>query len=72
MFSSFSGKLLIIIISNVSGPGTGKGTQCKLLHKHHDFVHLSAGDLLRAERDSGSSNGDLINNYIAEGRIVPV
>jgi UMP-CMP kinase len=35
-------------------------------------VHLSAGDLLRAERDSGSPNGDLINSYIAEGKIVPI
>ena len=24
------------------------------------------------ERDSGSPNGDLINSYIAEGKIVPV
>ena len=33
---------------------------------------MSAGDLLRAERDSGSPNGDLINSYIADGKIVPV
>ena len=35
-------------------------------------MHLSAGDLLRAERDSGSPDGDLINSYIADGKIVPV
>jgi len=35
-------------------------------------VHLSAGDLLRAERKSGSSQGDMIERYISEGRIVPV
>ena len=34
--------------------------------------HLSAGDLLRAERNSGSSDAELINNYIKEGKIVPV
>ena len=28
--------------------------------------------MLRAERDSGSPNGDLINNIIKEGKIVPV
>ena len=38
----------------------------------HGFVHLSAGDLLRAERDSGSPYGDLINSYMAEGKITPV
>jgi len=33
------------------GPGAGKGTQCALLAKEFGFVHLSAGDLLRAEVD---------------------
>ena len=36
------------------------------------YVHLSAGDLLRAERASGSKDGDLIESYIREGKIVPV
>jgi adenylate kinase family enzyme len=36
------------------------------------FVHLSAGDLLRQERDSGSENGDLIENCMKNGLIVPV
>ena len=54
------------------GPGAGKGTQCAKLVEKYGFVHLSVGDLLRAERDSGSPNGDLINSYIAEGKIVPV
>jgi UMP-CMP kinase len=40
--------------------------------KLYGFVHLSAGDLLRAERDSGSPNGALINTYISEGKIVPI
>jgi UMP-CMP kinase len=36
-------------------------------------VHLSAGDLLRAERsNAGSKHADLINTYIKEGKIVPV
>ena len=35
-------------------------------------MHLSAGDLLRAERNSGSEDADLINEYIREGKIVPV
>ena len=38
----------------------------------HGFVHLSAGDLLRAERDSGSPDGELINSIIMKGEIVPV
>ncbi len=35
-------------------------------------MHLSAGDLLRAERQSGSANGELIEKHIREGSIVPV
>ena len=33
---------------------------------------MSAGDLLREERRSGSKDGDLIESYIKEGKIVPV
>jgi UMP-CMP kinase len=56
----------------LGGPGSGKGTLCKDLVRDHSFVHLSAGDLLREERDSGSPQGDLINQLILEGKIVPV
>lgn len=40
--------------------------------QEYGFVHLSAGDLLRAERASGSKDGDLIESHIKEGKIVPV
>lgn len=56
----------------LGGPGSGKGTQCAKLVEKYGFVHLSAGDLLRAERNSGSKNAILINDYINKGAIVPV
>ena len=56
----------------LGGPGAGKGTQCANLVNEFGLVHLSAGDLLRAERKSGSKDAELINNYIKEGKIVPV
>jgi len=56
----------------LGGPGAGKGTQCTNLVKNYNFIHLSAGDLLRAERNSGSKDGELIQHYIKEGKIVPV
>ena len=41
--------------------------------KDYGFVHLSAGDLLRAEQERpGSQYGDLIRHYIKEGLIVPM
>ena len=33
----------------LGGPGSGKGTLSATLVEQHGFVHLSAGDLLRAE-----------------------
>lgn len=60
------------ILFVLGGPGAGKGTQCAKLVEKFGFVHLSAGDLLRAERQSGSANGELIDRMIKEGQIVPV
>ncbi|KAL6557332.1 UMP-CMP kinase 3 [Orobanche minor] len=59
------------VVFVLGGPGSGKGTQCENIVKHFGYTHLSAGDLLRAERDSGSENGTMIKNMIKEGRIVP-
>ncbi|XP_061550486.1 UMP-CMP kinase isoform X2 [Phycodurus eques] len=44
-----------------------------LLYQNYNYTHLSAGDLLRAERArEGSEFGVLIANFIKEGKIVPV
>uniref|UniRef100_A0A183V0E5 UMP/CMP kinase n=1 Tax=Toxocara canis TaxID=6265 RepID=A0A183V0E5_TOXCA len=54
-------------------PGCGKGTQCARIQKDLGFIHLSAGDLLRAERQrEGSQYGALIEEHIKNGTIVPV
>jgi UMP-CMP kinase len=52
-------------------PLAGKGTQAANLVKEFGVVHLSAGDLLRAERESGSDVASLIEGYITMGSIVP-
>lgn len=70
------------VVFVLGAPGTGKGTQCELLarrlfdpKKHHNktmWTHLSAGDLLREERNApGSALGDLINAKINAGELVP-
>jgi len=54
-------------------PGSGKGTQCERIQKEFGFVHLSAGDLLRAEQKREDSFfGQLIDGHIRNGTIVPV
>ncbi|KAJ3158326.1 hypothetical protein HDU86_003035 [Geranomyces michiganensis] len=61
------------VVFVLGGPGAGKGTQCSNLVRDYGFVHLSAGDLLRAEQNrSNSKYGELINHYIKEGQIVPM
>ncbi|KAG2521288.1 hypothetical protein BBO99_00000717 [Phytophthora kernoviae] len=68
MSAALTKKILFVL----GGPGAGKGTQCSKLVEKFGFVHLSAGDLLREERQSGSANGELIDRMIKEGQIVPV
>lgn len=53
-----------LVLFVLGGPGAGKGTQCARIVAEHGYVHLSAGDLLRAARQSGSSDGQLIDEYI--------
>uniref|UniRef100_A0A8C8DIR4 UMP-CMP kinase n=1 Tax=Oryzias sinensis TaxID=183150 RepID=A0A8C8DIR4_9TELE len=61
------------VVFVLGGPGAGKGTQCSRIVENYSYTHLSAGDLLREERArEGSEFGQLIDNYIKEGQIVPV
>ena len=41
-------------------PGSGKGTQAKILVEQKDFFQLSTGDILRESVNSGSSDGKKI------------
>lgn len=59
------------VVFVLGGPGSGKGTQCARIVENYGFTHLSAGDLLRAEINSGSQYGAMIQNTIKEGKIVP-
>ncbi len=42
------GKPLVVFV--LGGPGAGKGTQCANIVREFGWMHLSAGDLLRAEQ----------------------
>ncbi|KAJ3411298.1 hypothetical protein HDV05_002402 [Chytridiales sp. JEL 0842] len=60
------------ILFVLGGPGSGKGTQCTRLAKKHNLTHLSTGDLLRAELESGSEIGKACGDLMKEGKIVPM
>ncbi|GMI83249.1 adenosine monophosphate kinase [Hibiscus trionum] len=60
---------LKVIISGA--PASGKGTQCELITQKYGLVHISAGDLLRAEIANASQNGKLAKEYMEKGQLVP-
>ncbi|ERN10377.1 hypothetical protein AMTR_s00026p00112660 [Amborella trichopoda] len=56
----------------ISGaPSSGKGTQCELIVKKFGLVHVSTGDLLRAEVSAGSEIGGKAKEYMENGLLVP-
>lgn len=52
-------------------PGAGKGTQSAQLIEKYGLVHLSTGDILRAERAAGTVLGKRANEFIEKGELVP-
>ena len=52
-------------------PGSGKGTQAKILVEQKDFFQISTGDILRESVNSGSSDGKKIKKIMEDGQLVP-
>lgn len=52
-------------------PGCGKGTQAEFIVAHYGLTHLSTGQMMRKEAESGSELGKLIDSYISHGHLVP-
>uniref|UniRef100_A0A0R3SMQ4 Adenylate kinase n=1 Tax=Hymenolepis diminuta TaxID=6216 RepID=A0A0R3SMQ4_HYMDI len=54
----------------IGGPGSGKGAQCEKIVEKYKFNHLSSGDLLRAEVQSGSPRGKELQIIMEKGELV--
>jgi adenylate kinase len=52
-------------------PGSGKGTQSVKLAEKFSLVHLSTGDMLRAEITAGTELGKRMSSIMAKGELVP-
>jgi adenylate kinase len=59
-------------LHTTGGPGSGKGTQCDKIVQKYGFTHLSTGDLLRNEVQSGSERGKKLNKIMEQGELVPL
>lgn len=55
----------------LGGPGSGKGTQCSRLLQKYGVVHISTGDLFRAEVREGTTLGKELQSYMERGALVP-
>ena len=52
-------------------PGSGKGTQAKLLKDKFSIPHISTGRILRENISEGTELGILANKYMEKGELVP-
>lgn len=52
-------------------PGAGKGTLAAGIKEKFGVLHLSTGDILRAEMKSGSDLGNEMKSYVDNGALVP-
>src|SRR5664279_900932 len=52
-------------------PGSGKGTQSVRLAEKFNLIHLSTGDMLRAEITAGTELGKRMSLIMSRGELVP-
>lgn len=55
----------------LGAPGAGKGTQASLIEEKFNLVHISTGDIFRANIKGGTPIGKVAKSYIDAGKLVP-
>lgn len=55
----------------LGAPGSGKGTQSKLIVEKYPFIQISTGDILREEITKKSSLGTEAKKFMDGGKLVP-
>lgn len=64
-----AGQPLKVMIAGA--PAAGKGTQCARIVEEYGLIHISVGDLLRAEVAAGTDAGKKAKSYMDNGDLVP-
>jgi adenylate kinase len=55
----------------VGPPGSGKGTQAKLLSDRQGLTHIATGDILRDAMRRGTTAGKKAEPFVVNGQLVP-
>ncbi len=55
----------------LGAPGAGKGTQATKISERYGIVHISTGDIFRANLKNGTRIGLLAKSYMDRGELVP-
>lgn len=55
----------------LGAPGAGKGTQASKIAGKYKLLHISTGDIFRANIKGGTEIGKLAKSYIDAGKLVP-
>lgn len=55
----------------LGAPGAGKGTQASKIAENYKLLHISTGDIFRANIKGGTEIGKLAKSYIDAGKLVP-
>jgi adenylate kinase len=66
-----TGRLEPPVIILFGAPGSGKGTQAKLLNSRFAWPHISTGDMLRAHIAAQDTIGTAVEALMRSGRLVP-
>lgn len=60
-----------MILLLMGAPGSGKGTQGRLLSRHFQIPYLASGDLLRRAIEQQTALGTQVQSYVERGLYVP-
>jgi len=60
-----------MILIMLGAPGTGKGTQGKILSSHYRIPNISTGDILRTAIENDTELGKQAKQFMDKGELVP-
>ena len=55
----------------LGAPGAGKGTQASKIKQRYNLLHISTGDIFRANIKKGTEIGKLAKSFMDAGKLVP-